>query len=163
MQVQISKQLSHTSEKLPTDMCTKQRFRSACAFAICQVSILHKSTAGRYRPVRIADGPITACCRFMKNASWVARFVTGRILDREICQVSSCEQRRLLSDCTYAQADLNLRWAHMWEGMFYYVATHMISGDRNLNLQHMFLLHLQCLFIEVALLVSRSETCYFRN
>ena len=35
------------------------------------VSILHKSIAGRYRPVRVADGPITARCRFMKNASWV--------------------------------------------------------------------------------------------
>ena len=29
------------------------------------VSILHKSIAGRYRPVRIADGPITARYRFM--------------------------------------------------------------------------------------------------
>ena len=28
-------------------------------------SILHKSTAGRYWPVRVADGPITARCRFM--------------------------------------------------------------------------------------------------
>ena len=36
------------------------------------VSILHKSIAGRYRPVRVADGPITARCRFLKNASWVA-------------------------------------------------------------------------------------------
>ena len=35
------------------------------------VSILHKSIAGRYRPVRVADGPITARCRFIKNASWV--------------------------------------------------------------------------------------------
>ena len=26
---------------------------------------------GRYRPVRVADGPITARCRFIKNASWV--------------------------------------------------------------------------------------------
>ena len=34
------------------------------------VSILHKSTAGRYRPVRVADGPIMARCRFIKNASW---------------------------------------------------------------------------------------------
>ena len=33
------------------------------------VSILHKSIAGRYRPVRVADGPITARCRFIKNAS----------------------------------------------------------------------------------------------
>ena len=34
-------------------------------------SILYKSIAGRYRPVRVADGPITARCRFIKNASWV--------------------------------------------------------------------------------------------
>ena len=33
-------------------------------------SILYKSTAGRNRPVRVADGPITARCRFMKNAYW---------------------------------------------------------------------------------------------
>ena len=37
---------------------------------IIPVSILHKSIAGRYRPVRVADGPITARYRFMKNASW---------------------------------------------------------------------------------------------
>ena len=36
------------------------------------VSILHKSIAGRYRPVWVADGPITARCRFIKNASWGA-------------------------------------------------------------------------------------------
>ena len=34
-------------------------------------SILYKSIAGRCRPVRVADGPITARCRFIKNASWV--------------------------------------------------------------------------------------------
>ena len=34
------------------------------------VSILYKSTEGRYRPVRVAIGPITARCRFIKNASW---------------------------------------------------------------------------------------------
>ena len=34
------------------------------------VSILHKSIAGRYRPVRVADGPITVRHRFMWNASW---------------------------------------------------------------------------------------------
>ena len=33
-------------------------------------SILYKSIAGRYRPVRVADGPITARYRFIKNASW---------------------------------------------------------------------------------------------
>ena len=37
---------------------------------ITPVSILYKSIAGRYRPVRVADGPITARYRFIKNASW---------------------------------------------------------------------------------------------
>ena len=32
--------------------------------------ILHRSIAGRYRPVKLADGPITARCRVIKNASW---------------------------------------------------------------------------------------------
>ena len=35
-------------------------------------SILYKSIAGRYRPVRVGDGPITARCRFMKNAHWAS-------------------------------------------------------------------------------------------
>ena len=34
------------------------------------VSILYKSIAGRYRLVRVADGPITARYIFIKNASW---------------------------------------------------------------------------------------------
>ena len=34
------------------------------------VSILYKSIAGRYRSVRVADGPLTARYRFIKNASW---------------------------------------------------------------------------------------------
>ena len=34
------------------------------------VSILYKSIAGRYWPVRVADGPITARYKFIKNAHW---------------------------------------------------------------------------------------------
>ena len=34
------------------------------------VSILYKSIAGRYRPVRVADGPITTQYRFTKTAYW---------------------------------------------------------------------------------------------
>ena len=34
------------------------------------VNILYKSIAGRYRPVRVADGPITDRYRFIKNASY---------------------------------------------------------------------------------------------
>ena len=41
-----------------------------CQKRTIPVSILHKSIAGRYRPVSVADGPITARCRFIKNASW---------------------------------------------------------------------------------------------
>ena len=41
------------------------------------VSILYKSTVDRYRPVRVADGPITARCRFIKNASWVSCLITS--------------------------------------------------------------------------------------
>ena len=70
-----------TTEIVPLDMCIQRRFR--WAFVIFQdnivriaqtlypSSILYKSIAGRYRPVRVADGPITARYRFKKNAYWV--------------------------------------------------------------------------------------------
>ena len=48
--------------------CTQERSQPWCA---CPANILHKSIAGRYRPVSYPDGPITARCRFIKNASWV--------------------------------------------------------------------------------------------
>ena len=43
-----------------------------CRFTVTTIpaSILYKSIAGRYRPVRVADGPITARYRFIKNAYW---------------------------------------------------------------------------------------------
>ena len=53
---------SHLSEQLTQFTYASENF---------PVSILYKSIAGRYRPVRVADGPITACYRFIKNASWV--------------------------------------------------------------------------------------------
>ena len=40
------------------------------------VSILHKSIAGRYRPVRVADGPITSRYKFIKNASLYCDIIT---------------------------------------------------------------------------------------
>ena len=48
-------------------------------------SILYKSIAGRYRPVRVADGPITARYRFIKNAYWVSfiPFRKTRLLTKE--------------------------------------------------------------------------------
>ena len=50
-------------------------FSMKCCFelpftVINPVSILYQSIAGRYRPVRVADGPITSRYRFIKNASW---------------------------------------------------------------------------------------------
>ena len=46
-----------------------------CIRNIFSGSILNKFIAGRFRPVRVADGPITARCRFIKNASWVLRLM----------------------------------------------------------------------------------------
>ena len=37
---------------------------------IIPVSIHYNSIAGHYQPVRVADGPITARYRFIKNASY---------------------------------------------------------------------------------------------
>ena len=49
---------------------------------VIPLCIPHKSIAGRYRPVRVAVGRITARCRFIKNASWVAISVKlGNIFD----------------------------------------------------------------------------------
>ena len=50
------------------------------------------------------------------------RLVTGRILDSQGCQVSSCEQRRLWSHCADAHADMSLHWANMSEDTISHVA-----------------------------------------
>ena len=60
------------------------------------VSILHKSIGGRYRPVRVADGPMTARYRFIKNAS----------LDH-----TGTRTRHPL--IAIPDAHVDLRWAHM--------------------------------------------------
>ena len=46
------------------------------------------------------------------------RIFTGRILDRQGFKVSSCGQRRHWSVFADAQADLNLRWAHVRRYVF---------------------------------------------
>ena len=46
-------------------------------------SILYKSTAGRYRPVSYPDGPITARCRFIKNAYWEKKERWGTNNDKQ--------------------------------------------------------------------------------
>ena len=52
------------------------------------LSILHKSIAGHYRPVRVADEPITARCRFIKNASCDRHNWDGIMGNYSIVQVS---------------------------------------------------------------------------
>ena len=59
---------------------------------ICPVSILYKSIAGRYRPVRVADGPITARYRFIKNASWGMQ--TDHMFVNWVCVRFKCESSR---------------------------------------------------------------------
>ena len=51
-----------------------QTKNKSCGLTVFPVSILYKSIAGRNRLVRIADGPITARHRFIKNASWVVAY-----------------------------------------------------------------------------------------
>ena len=84
------------------------------------VSILYKSIAGSYRPVRVADGPITARYRFMKNASWVRCSLTelvGTVVYIE-------EQKMPRFECTNLQADLDLRFPQNAWGSFSYLAYH---------------------------------------
>ena len=59
------------SKRLSYGLVLRQPNISKCICYVFPVSILYKSIAGRYRPVRVADGPITARYRFIKNASWV--------------------------------------------------------------------------------------------
>ena len=54
--------------------CYSTTGSAACVWNVkFPVSILYKSIAGHYRPVRVADGPITARYRFIKNANWVGQ------------------------------------------------------------------------------------------
>ena len=74
------------------------------------VSIQNESIAGRYRPVRVADGPKTARCRLTKNASWDFR-------QPKIQSVVVLTTKPLsgLRGCT---VDLSPRWPHMSEDTF---------------------------------------------
>ena len=62
------------------------------------VSILYKCIAGRYRTVRVADGPITARYRFIKNASWVF-FVKVCLESRYGIDVADCIDNISLEFC----------------------------------------------------------------
>ena len=67
------------------------------------VSILYKSKASRYRPIRVADGPITARYRFIKNASWLnagesvftAKFLTGSICLYSVFKLLATDEQNI--------------------------------------------------------------------
>ena len=61
------------------------------------VSILYISIAGHNQPVRVADGPITARCRFIKNASWeLSPNCFASVLKRLLCFKETISSRREL-------------------------------------------------------------------
>ena len=51
---------SHSTEKRRDEEQTMIRHNGIVAITDILVSIVHRSIAGRYRPVRVADGPNTA-------------------------------------------------------------------------------------------------------
>ena len=55
------------------------------------------------------------------------RIFAGRILDSQWCQVSSCIQGRLWSDCAEGHADLNAQRAHISKDTFSYVGSHIMA------------------------------------
>ena len=59
----------------------------------------------------------------------ILRILTGYILSCHRCKGSSCGQRKFLSDCADAQANLRLRSAHMAEGTFSDVAAQLVYTD----------------------------------
>ena len=69
-------------------------------------SILYKSTSGRYRPVRVADGPITARYRLIKNASW-GGYVRMYVLLYECVYIR-----------TYVRDPVRLRLRHLYQVEF---------------------------------------------
>ena len=68
-------------KKMCPGIRTERKPKPSCAsdhgFAVSDTvdpaSILYNSIAGRYRPVRLADGPITARYRFIKNVYRLCR------------------------------------------------------------------------------------------
>ena len=69
------------------------------------------------------------------HSSSLIRMYILRMLDSQGCKVSSCEQRRLRSDCANAQSDLSLRWAHMWGGTFSHVVAHLVTYQHATHLE----------------------------
>ena len=62
-----------------------------------------------------------------RHSRSLIRIFTGRILDSQGCEGSSCEQRGLWSNCESAQADLNFCWAYMSERTSPDATAHMVK------------------------------------
>ena len=109
----------------------QRRSRTDCANAQTDLdlyypaSILHKSIAGRSRPVSYPDGPIPARYRFIKNAYWVSAHMTARLYNTPTDCKGWCEVSQILS----------LFWtcSHRPRGPFSQAAAQM-AYDGHLNL-----------------------------
>ena len=76
------------------------------------VSILYKSIAGRYRPVRVADGPITARYRFIKNASRVQAY-------NSVCNWGITNNFEIASVHSYLSSLDHITYIDIWIGLEY--------------------------------------------
>ena len=81
------------------------------------VSILYKYVAVRYRPIKVADGPITVRSRFIKNASWVKRllvlwqiYMKIDLRSRLFGHVGCCKCLYFLMDGRLIQTDSTIFW-----------------------------------------------------
>ena len=66
-------------------------------------------------------------CTPSKDSEKAFAVFTGHILDSQGCKVCSSGQRRRLSDCTDAQADLSLPTTHKSEGTFSHLTAPVFS------------------------------------
>ena len=62
--------ISNLQESPSTTLVSYKESNLTQSYNCLVASILYKSIAGQYRPVRVADGPITARYRVIKNAYW---------------------------------------------------------------------------------------------
>ena len=117
-------------------------------------SILHKSIAGRYRPARVADGPITARCRFMKNASWDSNYPKYLLnsvyvewaVGWETEPWNIWKQRRYRPACTSAQSGQDLCCSptqyrdHVeYIGLIAKILTQRVARQTGLGLRHSYM------------------------
>ena len=96
---------------------TRSKRLRRCAIELYLNRNVRKHTFEYMHPSEDSDQPA--------HSRSLIRIFTGRILDSQVSKVSSCGQWRLRSDCTDAQADLSLRWAHVSGGPFSRVAVHL--------------------------------------